>query len=79
MTPVIDLARRLRAEVASRLDPQELEYIDDFIFTGEEGLAVEFALGYAAHKGFAVDASLINVADRLGWYSDGKRKTRAAA
>lgn len=70
MTTVHDLAERLRDATLPILAGYR-EDVDDFLFVGEEGLAIEFALRAAIDSAYPLPAALRDeLAEVIGTFPD---------
>lgn len=67
---LIELAKRLADDVRPGLKPEEIELVDEFNDAGEEWLAADVAMSFAAKNAFPVDGELI---DEFAQYGDPKR------
>jgi len=57
---LIELAKRLADDVRPGLNPEQIELVDEFNDAGEEWLAADVAMAFAATNNFPVDSALID-------------------
>lgn len=70
MSNLVDFAQRLANDVRPGLKPEEIELVDEFNDAGEEWLAADVAMSFAAKNDFPVDGELI---DEFKQFGDPKR------